>query len=235
MRYPLTNAPLANPPRLLPPQAITPVYPQTQSTGLRRSLGDISRFHSTAYRGGIAHARSYRVQIEESPPTSETSDSDSESDSGPQNPTDSLTNLESNPPTTPEPSAQSYSDNHPPQPYNANTTRYLDMGAPSTPYSIVNLAEVSSSSTVQGGNMAGVAVAEYEPEPMDVPEENSFNNAALVAHETIVIDEDDASSSHPPIQLYQFSIADKDNDKDNARVLAVAEMQARFASVGCVG
>ena len=62
-----------------------------------------------------------------------------------------------------------------------------------------------------------------------------FNNAALVARETIVIDEDDASSSNPPIQLYQFSIADNDNDKDNAGVLAVAEMQARFASVGCVG
>jgi hypothetical protein len=98
------------------------------------------------------------------------SDSGSESDSGPQNPTDSFTNLESNPTTNPEPPAQSYSDNHPPQPYNANTTRYLDMGTPTTPYSIVNLAEVSSSNTIQGGNMAGVAVAEYEPEPMDVPE-----------------------------------------------------------------
>jgi hypothetical protein len=79
--------------------------------------------------------------------------------------------LESKPPTNPEPPVQSYSDIHPQQPYNANTTRYLDMSTPSTPYSIVNLAEVSSSSTVQGGNLAGVAVPEYEPEPMDVPEE----------------------------------------------------------------
>jgi hypothetical protein len=109
------------------------------------------------------------------------------------------------------------------------------MGTPSTPYSIVNLAEVSSSSTVQGGNVASAAVAEYEPVPMDVPKENSSNNAALIAHETIVINEDDTSSSNPPIQLYQFSIADNDNDKDNAGVLAVAEMQARFASVGCLG
>jgi predicted RecA/RadA family phage recombinase len=109
------------------------------------------------------------------------------------------------------------------------------MGTPASPYTIVNPAEVSSSSTVQGGNMAGVAVAEYEPEPMDVPEGNSFNNAALLAHGTIVINNDDASSSNPPIQLYQFSIADNDNDKDNAGVLAVAEMQARFAPVGCLG
>ncbi len=98
------------------------------------------------------------------------------------------------------------------------------MSTLSTPHSIVNPAEVSSPSAVQGGDMAGVAVAEYEPEPMDVPEGNIFNNAALLAHETIVINDNDASSSNPPIQLYQFSIADNDNDKDTAGVLAVAEM-----------
>ena len=76
--------------------------------------------------------------------------------------------------------------------------------------------------------MTGVAVAEYDPMDAD---ENSFNNAALVARETIVIDEDDASSSNPPIQLYQISMADNDDDRGNAGVLAVASMQARFASV----
>ncbi len=80
--------------------------------------------------------------------------------------------------------------------------------------------------------MTGVAVAEYDPMDAD---QNSFNNAALVARETIVIDEDDASSSNPPIQLYQISMADNDNDRENAGVLAVAEMQARLASVGCAG
>jgi hypothetical protein len=57
---------LANPPRLLPPQAITPEYPRTRSTVLRRSFGNFSKFHHHAYRGGIVHARSYRVRVEES-------------------------------------------------------------------------------------------------------------------------------------------------------------------------
>jgi hypothetical protein len=99
----------------------------------------------------------------------------------------------------------------------------------------VNPAELSTSSTVQGGNVANVVVAEYyEPAPMDVPEEYS-SNAALIAQTTIIIDEDDTSSSGPHVQLYQFAIADNDNDKDNAGVLAVAEMQANLASVGCIG
>jgi hypothetical protein len=42
--------------------------------------------------------------------------------------------------------------------------------------------------------MTGVAVAEYDPMDAD---QNSFNNAALLARETIVIYEDDASSSNP--------------------------------------
>jgi hypothetical protein len=110
------------------------------------------------------------------------------------------------------------------------------MGTPSfDPDILVNPAELSSSSTVQGENVANVAVAGYEPTPMDVPEEYSSNHAALIARETIVIDDDDTSNSSPPIQLYQFSIAYNGNDKDNAGVLAIAEMQARFALVGCIG
>ncbi len=82
---------LATPPRLLPPHAITPVYPQVQSTVLRRTFGDVSRLHlAGADRGGITHARALRVPVEESPPTSDMFDSDSESDSGPNNPTDSF-------------------------------------------------------------------------------------------------------------------------------------------------
>ena len=106
----------------------------------------------------------------------------------------------------------------------------------------MNPQEEYTSSTVQGGDRTGVAALEYEDvavagvavaeyDPMD--SENSFNNAALVARETIVIEEDDASSSNPPIQLYQISMADNDNDRGNAGVLAVASMQARLASVGC--
>jgi hypothetical protein len=77
--------------------------------------------------------------------------------------------------------------------------------------------------------VANVAVAEYyKPAPMDVPEEYS-SNAALIAQTTIVIDEDDTSSSGPHVQLYQFAIADNDNDKDNAGVLAVADIQANLA------
>jgi hypothetical protein len=129
---------LATPPRLLPPHAITPVYPQVKRTVLRRTFGDVSRLHlAGAYRGGITHAMAFRVHVEESPPTSDMSDSGNESDSGPNNPTDSFTSLGSPPPTSPEPPAQSYSDNHPQRPYNANTTRYLDMGTPSTPYIII--------------------------------------------------------------------------------------------------
>jgi hypothetical protein len=96
----------------------------------------------------------------------------------------------------------------------------------------LNLDEEHSSSTVQGGDMTGVAVAEYDPMDAD---ENSFNTAALVASETIVIKEDDASSGNPPIQLYQISMTDNANDRENAGVLALAEMQARLASVGCAG
>jgi hypothetical protein len=133
---------LANPPRLLPPHAITPVYPRVQRTVLRRTFRDVSRLNlAGAYRGGITLERAFRVPVEDSPPTSDMYDSDNESDSGPNNPTDSFTSLGSQPPTFPEPPAQSYSDNHPQQPYNANTTRYLDMGTPSTPYINVNLAE----------------------------------------------------------------------------------------------
>ena len=109
----------------------------------------------------------------------------------------------------------------------------------------MNPEEDYTSSTVQGGDGTGVAELEYEGvavagvavseyDPMDA-DQNSFNNAALVARETIVIDADDASSSNPPIQLYQISMADNDNDRGNAGVLAVASMQARLASVGCAG
>jgi hypothetical protein len=110
------------------------------------------------------------------------------------------------------------------------------MGTPLVdPDILVNPAELSTSSTVQGGNVANVAVAEYyELSPMDVPEEYS-SNAAVIAQTTIVIDEDDTSSSGPHVQLYRFAIADNDNDKDNAGMLAVAEMQANLALVGCVG
>jgi hypothetical protein len=73
------------------------------------------------------------------------------------------------------------------------------MSTPSVdPDIVANPAELSSSSTVQGGNVANVYVAEYEPAPMDVSEEYSSNHTALIAHETIVID-DDTSSSSPPI------------------------------------
>ena len=168
---------------------------------------------------------------------SEWSDPLNESDSGPHSgprssilptPSSSINLIDLDPPTLEHP-AQSYSDHYPPRPYNPNTTRYSDMGSPN---STLNLDEEQTSSTVQGGNMTGVAVAEYDPMDAD---QNSFNNAALVARETIVIDEDDASSSKPPIQLYQISMADNDYDRENAGVLAVAAMQVRLASVGCAG
>jgi hypothetical protein len=56
-------------------------------------------------------------------------------------------------------------------------------------------------------------------------------NAATIAQTTIVIEDDDASSRGHNVQHYQFLIA----ELDNAGALAVAEMQAKLAAVGCVG
>jgi hypothetical protein len=101
------------------------------------------------------------------------------------------------------------------------------MGTPSAdPDNLVNPAEFSTSSTVQGGNVVNVAVEHHEPAFMDVIEEYS-TNAATLAQTTIVIssDEDDASSKGHDVQLYQFLIV----EHDNAGALAVTEMQARLA------
>jgi hypothetical protein len=96
-----------------------------------------------------------------------------------------------------------YSDNYLRQPYNPISSRYLDSVVPPfDPDDLMNLAEFSHSSTVQGGNVVNVAVEHHAAAPdRDVPEEYS-TNAATIAQTAIVIDEDDASSRGHNVQLY---------------------------------
>jgi hypothetical protein len=95
------------------------------------------------------------------------------------------------------------------------------------PEELVNPAKFSNLGTVQGGNVVNVVVEHYAPN-RDVPEEYS-TNAANIAQTAIVIDEDDTSSRGHNIQWYQFHTL----EQVNAGALAVAEMQARRAAVGC--
>jgi hypothetical protein len=188
----------------------------------------IARLHISGHRGGIAFSRSYRVAMDQS---SESSDIESEAHT-PSAETPPFTPLASPPPTSPEPPPISYSDYHPPCPYNPTSTRYFDTGSQYVdPDDLMNPAEFSNSCTVQGGNVVNVAIEHYEPAlNIDVPQEYS-SNAATIAQTTIVIDEDDASSRGHNVQLYQQLIA----EQDNAGALAVAEMQAELAAVGCAG
>jgi hypothetical protein len=141
---------------------------------LRRSHGLVARLHIGAHRGGIAASRSYRIPVELS---SESSDIESETDP-PSAETQPFTPLATPPPTSPEPPPESYSDYNPQRPYNPTTTRSFDMGAPSVDQDdLVNPAEFSNSSTVQGGNVVNVAVEHHEPAlNMDTPQEYSTNS-----------------------------------------------------------
>jgi hypothetical protein len=118
--------------------------------------------------------------------------------------------------TSPRPPPISYSDHYPRQPYNPISSRYFDcVVQPIDPEDLMNPAEFSNSSIVQGGNLFNVAVEHHAPAPdRDVPEEYS-TNAATITQTAIVIDEDDASSRGHYVQLYQCHIIEQDNAQEH--------------------
>jgi hypothetical protein len=204
---------LTNEPRLLLPQTLTPVYPQRTHNVLRRSHGPIDRLHIGVHRGGIAYSMSYRVPVEQSPPPPYSSNSEIDTPSSEESlPIAPLVHSPSPPPESPEPPPISYSDYHPRRPFNPISARYFDSGSQSIDLDdLMNPAELSNSSTVQGGNVVNVAVEHHAPAlSRDVTEEYS-TNAATIAQTTIVIEDDDASSRGYNVQLYQFQIAEQDN------------------------
>jgi hypothetical protein len=86
--------------------------------------------------------------VEQSPPLYS---SNSETDT-PSAETPPITPLASPPPTSPELPPISYSDHQPRRPFNPTSTRYFDTGSQSVDRDdLMNPAELSNSSTVQGG------------------------------------------------------------------------------------
>jgi hypothetical protein len=97
----------------------------------------------------------------------------------------------------------------------------------------VNPADLSNSSTIQGRNVVNIAVEYHNPHATTLVADEFSTNNANIAQTAIVIDDDDTASqgSNNPMQLYHFCIS----EQNHASALAVAEMQAKRAAVGCAG